>query len=82
MRALSCIGAIITVAILVIMLAGCAHGIVPRSLLECADQPRSPADDAGAGQKEVSLYIVDLAASGQDCRSNLGSVRRILYPEN
>ena len=61
-------------------LAGCS-GTVPKSLLFCVDQPKSPAEDPAATENDAALYVVDLAAAGQDCRANLGSVRRILYPE-
>lgn len=65
-------------------LAGCSTiGAVSPALLSCARQPESPAEVAGATQRDVALYIVDLAAAGDDCRSKLGSVRRILNtPEN
>jgi uncharacterized lipoprotein YmbA len=71
-------------AVLVVSLAGCASTtpVVPPTLLACAAQPKSPADQAGATQRDVALYVVDLAAAGDDCRSKLGSVRRIVSPEN
>jgi hypothetical protein len=71
--------------VLVLMLSGCARppaSIVPASLLQCAPQPKSPADKVGVTQPDVALFVVDLAAAGDDCRSKLGSVRRILVPEN
>lgn len=60
-------------------LAGCSTTtpMVPAQLLTCAPQP--PAPTAGT-QRDVSLYVVDLAASGDDCRTKLGSVRRVLEP--
>lgn len=65
----------------VLALAGCATtGSVPSSLLECADQPSSPAANAGATQADVGIYVIDLAEAGADCRSKLGAVRRILEP--
>lgn len=64
-------------ALAVIALAGCATttSVVPPQLLSCAPQP--PAPSAGT-QRDVSLYVVDLAAAGDDCRTKLGSVRTIL----
>jgi len=50
---------------------------VSPALLSCTPQPESPPHDAGATQRDVALYIVDLAAAGDYCRSKLGSVRRI-----
>lgn len=60
-------------------LAGCSTTatMVPPQLLTCTAQP--PAPTAGT-QRDVSLYVVDLAAAGDDCRTKLGSVRRILEP--
>jgi len=71
-------------ALLVAVLAGCASTtpVVPPTLLSCAPQPKSPADQAGATQRNVALWIVDMAAAGDDCRSKLGSVSQILNSEN
>lgn len=67
------------ILIVAIALSGCATtSSVPSALLICAAQPQSP--PAGT-QRDVALYIVDLAAAGDDCRTKLGSVRRILFPE-
>lgn len=64
------------------ILAGCSSTgrttTVPGQLLTCSPQPKAPA--AGT-QRDVGLYVIDLAAAGDDCRSKLGSVRRILHPE-
>lgn len=62
-------------------LVGCASisSTIPAQLLVCATQPAAPA--AGT-QRDVALYIVDLAVAGDDCRTKLGSVSRILTPEN
>jgi uncharacterized lipoprotein YmbA len=69
---------------LAVTLAACASTApnVRPSLLTCAQQPKSPVDQAGATQRDVALWIVDMAAAGDDCRSKLGSVRRIVSPEN
>jgi hypothetical protein len=62
-----------------IALSGCTTtGTVPLPLLTCASQPASPTEGT---QRDVALYIVDLAEAGADCRTKLGSVRRILTPE-
>lgn len=64
-----------------VILAGCSSmrmTTVPDQLLTCDPQPASP--KAGT-QKDAALYVVDLAAAGQDCRSKLGSVRELLRPE-
>lgn len=72
----------IVVAILaLVILAGCSSvrtSTVPDALLICQAQPPSP--KAGT-QRDAALYVVDLAAAGQECRSKLGSVRRILNEE-
>jgi hypothetical protein len=63
------------------LLSGCATTsapVVPSHLLACAPQPKAPT--AGT-QRDVGIYVIDLAAAGDDCRSKLGSVRRILIPE-
>lgn len=51
---------------------------VPASLLQCQPQPDPPAspDDTG-----LALWIVDLAAAGEDCRARLGSVKGLLNHE-
>lgn len=78
------VGLFFILVIVAAFLASCARPpapIVPQALLQCAPQPKSPADKAGVTQRDVALYVVDLAAAGDDCRSKLGSVRRILTPE-
>ena len=63
-----------------VALSGCTttRSTIPRQLLTCAQQPASP--DAGT-QRDVALYVVDLAAAGDDCRTKLGTVRTIVTPE-
>ena len=69
---------VLAFAIAAMALAGCATtGQVPPSLLTCADQPVAPAAQV---QRDVALYIVDVAEAGADCRSKLSAVRRILEP--
>jgi hypothetical protein len=64
-------------------LTGCATTgtVVPPSLLECTDQPLSPAGDTTATQADVGVWVIDMAEAGADCRSKLGAVRRLLTPE-
>jgi hypothetical protein len=86
------------VSVLVLSGAGCQHTQptvvvpeirerkieVPKSILECAPEPRLTADlieklraldPAGDG---VSLFINQLAAAGADCRAKLKAVKRYL----
>lgn len=49
---------------------------VPASLLACAAQPDPP--EAGADDRALAHWILDLAAAGADCRGRLGAVARIL----
>jgi len=66
-----------------IVLSGCSatlRSTVPPSLLECEPQPVSPAGNPKATDRDAALYVVDLAAAGEDCRSKLASVRRIVTP--
>ena len=57
---------------------------VPASLLTCKPEPRLSAalaaklhamQDAG---KDVAIFINELALAGQDCRSKLAAVRRLV----
>lgn len=45
---------------------------IPASLLTCKPAPEIPG--AGATQREVAGFIVDLYDSGEDCRSSLQAV--------
>ncbi len=62
-------------------LAGCATTtpapVAPAQLLTCQPQPPSP---AVATQRDVGLYLIDLAAAGDDCRAKLDAVRGLLEP--
>ncbi len=49
---------------------------VPPSLLTCAAQPEPPAP--GADDRSLAQWILDLAAAGDDCRSRLRAVARVL----
>ena len=64
-----------------LILSGCATTIappvVPAQLLACQAQPKAPLDGT---QRDVGLYVIDLAAAGDDCRTKLGAVRQILEP--
>jgi hypothetical protein len=48
---------------------------VPASLLTCQPQPDPP---AGPDDTALALWLVDLAAAGEDCRARLGSVKELL----
>lgn len=50
---------------------------VPPSLLVCAPSPSPPVED-GITQRDVARFLLDLAEAGEDCRSKLGSVKRLL----
>lgn len=72
----------LAIGIFCLALAGCATtstGVVPAQLLTCEAQPAAPRGDIR--QRDVALYVVDLAEAGADCRTKLGSVRRLLTPE-
>jgi hypothetical protein len=51
---------------------------IPRAYLECEAQPKSPGSKASEERRAV--YLGDLAAAGQDCRSKLGAVRGLVEP--
>lgn len=75
---------LLVVLLCTVSLAGCAtFGMpnVPDELLTCKPAPLSPADDPKATVEDGALYVPALAEAGQDCRSNLGSVRELLRPE-
>lgn len=48
---------------------------VSASLLDCAAQPVPPAI---ASQRDVALYLLDLAEAGEDCRAKLAAVKGIV----
>lgn len=51
---------------------------IPPSLLQCADRPPRPAQ-ACQGRycsADIAHFIIDLAASGEDCREKLAAVKR------
>lgn len=73
----------LTIAITAMALAGCAStASVPPSLLTGMPHPVSPARDPAATESAASLYIIDLAEAGADCRSKLGEVHRLLTETN
>lgn len=75
---------LLAAALALMVLSACSttSGIVPNHLLTCQDQPRSPAKNAAATDRDGALYFDGVVAAGDDCRKKLGSVRRILYPES
>ena len=48
---------------------------VPPSLLSCKAEPRP---EAWKSQRDVGRFIVRLAEAGDDCRTKLGAVRRVV----
>lgn len=55
------------------------HPILPQvdpSLLECPDDPTPPSK--GADDNAVGNYMLDVQATGNDCRDNLHSVANVL----
>lgn len=73
-------GLALSIFVVAMILTGCAttKPTVPGQLLHCADQPPAPVEGT---QRDVGLYVIDLAAAGDDCRTKLGSVRIILEPK-
>jgi hypothetical protein len=49
---------------------------VPKSLFECMPEPR--AEKVWTTQRDVALYIEQLALAGSDCRTRLAKVRKLL----
>lgn len=49
---------------------------VPPALLSCLEAPALPA--APVDDQMLALWIVDLAAAGDDCRTRLAGVRKLL----
>ncbi|WP_417582944.1 hypothetical protein [Pelagibacterium sp.] len=59
--------------ILAALLSACATtSTIPPQLLSCAAQPPAPVSGT---QRDVGLYIVDLAAAGDDCRTKINTIR-------
>lgn len=50
---------------------------VPPTLLACQPEPMPP-DPSTATQRDVAVFLFDLAEAGQDCRRKLGVTRRLL----
>lgn len=63
------------ILLLAALLGGCSTTTIPQQLLTCSPQPAAP---EASSQREVGLYIVDLAAAGDDCRTKLNAVRGIV----
>lgn len=49
---------------------------VPASLLSCAPQPELPA--TGTDDAVLARWILDLAAAGDDCRTRLDAVAKVV----
>ena len=52
---------------------------VPAALLECAEEPKAPADSTN--NEAVANYVFDGFMAGRDCRDTLGAVKRIVTPK-
>ena len=52
---------------------------VPNSLLTCSAEPVT--GSIWMSQRDVAQYLVRLAAAGEDCRSKLMAVRKIVQPK-
>lgn len=72
----------------VLLLTGCGSNlpelaeaprlVVPASLLSCAPQPEAPA--TGTDDATLARWILDLAAAGDDCRTRLDAVAKVVTP--
>ncbi|KQQ72386.1 hypothetical protein ASF70_12695 [Rhizobium sp. Leaf321] len=49
---------------------------VPKSLLSCSAEP--VAGSVWITQRDVARYLVQLAAAGEDCRTKLAAVKRLV----
>ena len=50
--------------------------VIPDSLQTCAPQPEPPAP--GADDTDLSNFILDLAAAGEDCRGKLAAAIKVV----
>jgi len=48
---------------------------IPAALLDCAAQPVPPTIRS---QRDVALYLLDLAEAGEDCRGKLAAAKGIV----
>jgi hypothetical protein len=49
---------------------------VPASLVSCREQPEPPPE--GVGDRELAMWILDLADAGADCRDRLRRVKELV----
>ncbi|MBP0439917.1 hypothetical protein [Tianweitania sediminis] len=49
---------------------------VPPSLLQCMPEPQARA--AWRTQRDVALFLIELAEAGEDCRVKLDAVRKVM----
>lgn len=70
------------VVLLVLALAGCqtTSTAVPASLLRCMPEPQ--AREAWRTQRDVALFLIEVAEAGEDCRLKLEAVRKLLERSN
>lgn len=52
---------------------------IPNSLLTCSAEP--VAGSTWLRERDVAQYLVKLAAAGEDCRTKLAAVRRLVEPK-
>ncbi len=66
------------VVLLVLTLAGCqtTSTAVPVSLLRCMPEPQ--ATETWRTQRDVALFLIEVAEAGEDCRLKLEAVRKLI----
>ncbi len=52
---------------------------IPNSLLTCSPEP--VAGSTWVRERDVAQYLVKLAAAGEDCRTKLAAVRRLILSQ-
>lgn len=52
---------------------------IPNSLLTCSPEP--VAGSTWIRERDVALYLVKLAAAGEDCRTKLAAVKRLMQSQ-
>ena len=52
---------------------------IPNSLLTCSAEP--VAGSTWIRERDVAQYLVTLAAAGEDCRTKLAAIRRLVHAQ-
>lgn len=72
------------------LLTGCGSGApslvktelvrqtIPPALLRCDDEPEPPA--GVISQRDIALFLIDLASAGDDCRGKLAAIGKLVTP--